>query len=279
MRPCGSQPMAVCPEICPAAMASWSIAAARVSPPGWRTVSLSLPPTRMPSRITSAAGQIAAVAWPVEKEGEFKPQTYGKLPNNSGIDGQGGFSVTTASSDIPLLCAILNEFYTEDGYDFCNWGTEGETYTLKDDGTYAFTELITNDEYSLGANIMMTYYFFKDGPFQYDNDRYLASYSDMQLEACEKWTTGGVNAALSTMTTDQTYAYFTAQSDISTVYQEYTVKFIVGDKDIDADWQEFQDQLSSCGLDDFMELGQLGVDQYEERYADVEVLCKEYRNS
>lgn len=228
---------------------------------------------------SDAAGQIAAVAWPVEEAGKFKPQTYGKLPNNAGIDGQGGFSVTTASSDIPLLCAILNEFYTEDGYDFCNWGTEGETYTLKDNGTHAFTELITNDAYSLGANIMMTYYFFKDGPFQYDNARYLASYSDMQLEACAAWTTGGVNAALSTMTTDQTYAYFTAQSDISTVYQEYTVKFIVGDKDIDADWQEFQDQLSSCGLADFLELGQLGVDQYADRYADVEKLCDEYWNS
>jgi putative aldouronate transport system substrate-binding protein len=228
---------------------------------------------------SDAAGTIGAVAWPVVEEGNVKLETYGKLPNNAGIDGQGGFSVTTASDNIPLLCAIFNEFYTEDGYDFCNWGIEGETYTLNEDGTHAFTEVITNDEYSLGANIMMTYYFFKDGPFQYDNSRYLASYTDMQLEAATLWTTGGNNASTSTMTTDQSYDYFTAQTDISTVYQEYTVKFIVGDKDVDADWQEFIDQLYGCGLEDFMELGQAGIDQYADRFVEVQKLHDEYMNS
>ena len=81
------------------------------------------------------------------------------------------------------------------------------------------------------------------------------------------------------MSTDQATEYYTCQSDISTVYQEYMVKFIVGDKDLDADWDEFITQLEGCGMDRFMELGQLSVDQYAERYADVEVLCEEYLNS
>ncbi len=221
-------------------------------------------------------GTIAPIAWPSLTKGE--KNEYGKAPNNSGVDGQGGFSITTASDDIPLLCAVFNEFYTEDGYNFCNWGIEGETYVVEDDGSYSFTDLITNDPYSLGANVMMTYYFFKDGPFRYNSDRYLASYSDMQLEAAELWTTTRSAAALSTMTTDQSYAYFVAQSDISTVYQEYVVKFIVGDKDLDADWQEFLDQLNGCGLEDFMELGQTGVDQYSDRLADVQVLFDEFHN-
>jgi hypothetical protein len=81
------------------------------------------------------------------------------------------------------------------------------------------------------------------------------------------------------MTTDQSYDYFTAQTDISTVYQEYTVKFIVGDKDVDADWQEFIDQLYGCGLEDFMELGQAGIDQYADRFVEVQKLHDEYMNS
>lgn len=228
---------------------------------------------------SDANGTIAPLAWPIKDADSINLETYGKAPNNAGVDGQGAFAITTASDDVPLLCAIFNEFYTDDGYDFCNWGIEGETYVKNNDGSHSFTELITNDEYSLGANIMMTYYFFKDGPFQYDNDRYLASYSDIQLEACELWTTGTVNISASTMTTDQASEYFTLQMDISTVYQEYFVKFITGDKDIDADWQEFMDQLDGCGLSRFMELGQLGIDQYEERYADVEILYNEYMSS
>lgn len=221
-------------------------------------------------------GVIAPMAWPSLEKGT--PCAYGKAPNNSGVDGMGAFSVTTASSDIPTLCAVFNEFYTEDGYDFCNWGIEGETYTVEND-RHVFTDIITNDEYSLGANVMMTYYFFKDGPFLYNSDRYLASYSDVQLKAAEMWTTSRSAAALSTMSVDQATEYYTCQSDISTVYQEYVVKFIVGDKDLDADWDEFIAQLEGCGMDRFMELGQLGVDQYAERYANVEALCEAYRNS
>ena len=222
-------------------------------------------------------GTIAPIVWPSLEKG--KPCEYGKAPNNSGVDGMGAFSVTTASDDIPLLCAIFNEFYTEDGYDFCNWGTEGETYVINDDGTRSFTDLIVNDPYSLGANVMMTYYFFKDGPFLYNNERYLASYSDVQLEAANMWTTSRSAAQLSTMTVDQMYEFYTLQSDISTVYQEYVVKFIVGDKDIDSDWQEFMDQLDGCGLDRFLELGQTGVDQYADRLTEVQEIYDSFWNN
>ena len=218
-------------------------------------------------------GTIAPMVWPSLEKG--KPCEYGKAPNNSGVDGMGAFSVTTASDNIPLLCAIFNEFYTEEGYDFCNWGIEGETYEMEGD-KHVFTDVIVNDPYSLGPNVMMTYYFFKDGPFLYNNERYLASYTDVQLEAANLWTTSRSAAQLSTMTTDQMYESYTLQSDISTVYQEYVVKFIVGDKDIDADWQEFMDQLSGCGLDRFLELGQLGVDQYADRLTGVQEIYDEF---
>ncbi len=224
---------------------------------------------------TDPDGRISPITWPVKNSGDV--QKFGKAPNNSGVDGMGAFSVTTNCDDIGTLCAIFNEFYTEDGYKFCNWGVEGETYNVED-GEHVFTEIITNDEYNLGANIMMTYYFFKDGPFLYDNDRYLASYSDAQKAAAEMWTTERSAAALSTMTTEQSTEYYTAQVDISTVYQEYVVKFIVGDKDIEKDWQEFQDQLNGCGMERFAELGQLGVDQYAERLDGVEEIFNEFHN-
>lgn len=226
---------------------------------------------------SDADAVLAPISWPVLNAGD--EQKFGKAPNNSGVDGQGAFSVTTACDDIETLCAIFNEFYTEDGYDFCNWGTEGETYNLDDQGNHVFTELITDDEYGLGANIMMTYYFFKDGPFQYDNSRYLASYSETQMAAAELWTTTRSAATLSTMTTEQSTESFTIQADISTVYQEYVVKFIVGDKDIDADWQEFLDQLEGCGLSRFMELGQLGVDQYADRLTGVQEIYDEFHGA
>ena len=93
------------------------------------------------------------------------------------------------------------------------------------------------------------------------------------------WTTSRSAAQLSTMTVDQMYEFYTLQSDISTVYQEYVVKFIVGDKDIDSDWQEFMDQLDGCGLDRFLELGQTGVDQYADRLTEVQEIYDSFWNN
>lgn len=116
----------------------------------------------------------------------------------------------------------------------------------------------------------------KDGPFAYDNDRYLAAYTDMQLAVAELWTSGAGNVSTSTLDADQSLAYSTAQSDVNTVYQEYTAKFIIGGKDIDNDWDEYMGKLESAGLNTILELGELGVEQYNKRYDDVLKLVDEF---
>ena len=61
-----------------------------------------------------------------------------------------------------------------------------------------------------------------------------------------------------------------------TTYQEYVVKFITGDKDIDSDWQEFLDKLDGCGLQSLLKLGQTGVEQYDARLEEAEALYQAY---
>ena len=144
------------------------------------------------------------------------------------------------------------------------------------DGSKHFTDLILQDEYGLGSAVMMTYYFFKDGPYQVDYDRYLSSYTDRQVEACELWMTENPGIISYTLTTDQSYEFYGYQSDVFTTYQEYVVKFITGDKDIDSDWQEFLDKLDGCGLQSLLKLGQTGVEQYDARLEEAEALYQAY---
>lgn len=219
-------------------------------------------------------GDIRGFSYPVKQAGDSN--RFGKGAATNGVDGMGGFSVTTASSDVATLCAALNEFYTPDGYTFANWGTENETYTVDADGSKHFTDLILQDEYGLGSAVMMTYYFFKDGPYQVDYDRYLSSYTDRQVEACELWMTENPGIISYTLTTDQSYEFYGYQSDVFTTYQEYVVKFITGDKDIDSDWQGFLDKLDGCGLQSLLELGQTGVEQYDARLEEAEALYQAY---
>lgn len=218
---------------------------------------------------------IEPITWPVLDASKEAPETLGKTSSNSGVDGQGCFSVTTASDDVAMICAVFNEFYTDEGSEFCNWGIKDETYVVDDNGKKSYTEMITNDPYSLGTEAMMSLYFFKDGPYRYDYTKYTTSYGEKELSACDMWTTGGSSMVLSTMTSDQSTEYNNLKADVSTVYQEYTVKFITGAKDIDAEWDSFISALEDCGLDRFIELGQEGADQYTDRLSVIQSMIDE----
>lgn len=39
----------------------------------------------------------------------------------------------------------LNYFYTQEGADLCNWGIEGKTYVVKEDGTKEYTDYMFNN--------------------------------------------------------------------------------------------------------------------------------------
>lgn len=243
----------------------------------WFTFAAMLSTEESILNVETPEGEIEPFTWPVLENGKnVDSPAYGKTGASSGIDAQGCFSVTTASDNVPLVCAVFNEFYTDEGSNFCNWGIENEHYVEDAVGNKFYTELVTNDSYSLGTEAMMSLYFFKDGPYRYDYSKYLTSYGKKELTACDLWTTGNSSETKSTMTADQSTEYNNIKADVTTVYQEYMVKFITGDKDIDTEWDAFISDLKASGLDTFMELGQLGVDQYNERLTTVQEMMDEY---
>ena len=47
--------------------------------------------------------------------------------------------------DIELAMRVLDYAYSEEGYMYYNFGTEGETYTLDEEGKPVYTDLIMKD--------------------------------------------------------------------------------------------------------------------------------------
>lgn len=57
-----------------------------------------------------------------------------------------GYAVTGASKNKSVAVALLNYIYgTKEGQELMNFGIEGVTYVKNADGTYAYTEKVTND--------------------------------------------------------------------------------------------------------------------------------------
>ena len=150
-------------------------------------------------------------------------------------------------------------------------GIEGESYT-KDGDTYHLTDAMQQmvDEgkvntlaeavytYSLGTADFGLYNWGMFDPI-YEGQDALKAYDefnkdqfDLMLPSCM------------TMTDAENSEYVTLYTDIQTLVQENTVKFITGEQSLD-DYDAFREQLKTYNIDRCIELKQAALDRYNAR--------------
>lgn len=177
------------------------------------------------------------------------------------------WSITTVCQDPEVICQYVDYVYSEDGTLLANYGVEGETFTYVD-GTPKLTDLVlNNDTYSYGAAMNI---FVCDrmtpAPFVIDEERVRADYIEDQINAIEVWNNAndglynmpktGVN-----LTVDESEEYNCLYSDIETYMDENIVKFIVGDKPLDA-YDDYVSTLKEMGIDQCTAIYQAAFDRY-----------------
>ncbi len=175
--------------------------------------------------------------------------------------------LTTSCDDIETTCKFMDWFYTDEGINTCNYGPEGESWYWTDDGERVFTDAIWNNtEYDL---VPSTAY----GLYQAVG-RFVSVYevwsnclfagNTVPIETMAIWDTDGDSA----MTLPTDYLFLTTEendtanqywTDLSTYAVETISKMIMGQMDIDSEWDNLVDTLQSMGLDEI-------VAQYEAAY-------------
>ena len=63
-------------------------------------------------------------------------------------------------------------------------------------------------------------------------------------------------------TTDESYTIADLQSDLETVQDEFRLKAITGQVDIDAEWDNYVAQCESMGFYELQDIDQAAVDRY-----------------
>ena len=177
------------------------------------------------------------------------------------------YSISTVCEDPELLCQFFDYNYTEEGYMLQNWGIEGETYVTNPDGSHSYTEMITEHEgYETVLEAQAAY--LGGNATVRTMEAYHAMHTDEQMHCYDVWNsnfTGEYSIpGTMTMTTDESEEWGTITGDLITYLNETVAQFIIGTKDPndDAEWETFQSNLDSLGINRCNEIEQDVYDRW-----------------
>ena len=187
------------------------------------------------------------------------------------------WAFSTECEDIEPLLQMVEFMFSDEGYLLTNYGVEGETYTLDENGEPQYTDLIV-------ANPNGLPYFFASyvyatnaatGFFPYINDmsKTFYEFNDNQWQVFEDLKALSDCAynypSFAGMSTEESSTYSSIESDMATYMDSKVLEFIVGSADIDAEFDSFVDTLYDMGLQDLIDIKQDAYDRAMERVARI----------
>lgn len=179
-------------------------------------------------------------------------------------------SVTTGCKYPEIACQYINFAFTDDAFMSVNWGTEGVTYEYDENGEPQFTDLIVNNE-NLAASFAPLAYISPGFPTKKSYSMALASYNHPAQLACYEIFASKLDDSLPNDGYPSNYVSYTSEeseviamysSDIDTYIEESTAKFITGEMDVEADFDEYVSTLKALGIEKLQEVYQAAYDRF-----------------
>lgn len=180
-------------------------------------------------------------------------------------------SMSTACTDPKLAIQYMDYLFSDEGFELANYGIEGETYT-KENGEYKFTDLILNNPDGFDWQLCQSLYINPGFPCLNDLHVQEMTYNDAQKAAVSTWVDAYDSAEATmpnqnwlTYTTEESELRADLQTDIETYQEEMRLKFITGQADIDASWEEYCSTLEGMQIHEFEATTQNAVTRYLEK--------------
>lgn len=175
--------------------------------------------------------------------------------------------ITTSCSEEKMIEALkfLNYGWTDEGNKYWNYGTEGETYTVAEDGTIQWTDLIAKNE--LGLDLAIQNYCGTGGAGLALQNEHLVRIKNVPVagEAVEKWieNTDAVAHWLPSlpMDTETSTELNDLYNVIYTRTQEVSYKYLTGEESLE-NFDSFVEELNKIGLERVLEIYQTAYDAY-----------------
>lgn len=209
----------------------------------------------------------------------FRMEPLPLIKNSEGVaygsntDNPIGSSITvsTTTDQLDLILDYFDYWYTDEIVMMANWGVEGETYTLDENGDPHYTDVVFN--YEEGMNLAMMVYCIDYGPTIIDYTRNQSGYDDQQKAALALWSDfeddpyGYPSWVKKSMTSEEGEVIGTYLTDVETYVDETVPKIVFGEYDIDTFYPEFKATLVELGIEKILEVYQAVYDRGMARFA------------
>ncbi len=198
-----------------------------------------------------------AITDPVQKEGDI-------THFDSDRTGLTSYSVAATCENPEIVMEWVNYWFTDEGVRLANYGIEGESYTLDENGTPQYTELMTANPDGDTFKTCQLLYTMVMVPTVVDTRASFGLYSEDQLAAQEIWSSNIDDAYVLpeiTMTEDENNELSSIYSDLSTMISEKLIQFIIGDEPMDQ-WPAFVSDMEAMNAQRCVEIYQAALNRY-----------------
>lgn len=209
---------------------------------------------------TDAGFHCVAITDPVQKAGDV-------THFDSDRTGLTSYSVAATCENPETVMEWVNYWFTDEGVLLANYGVEGESYTMDENGKPQYTELMTANPNGDTFKTCQLLYTMIMVPTVVDTSASFGLYSDAQLEAQKIWSSNIDDAYVLpeiTMTEDENNELSSIYSDLSTMISEKLIRFIIGDESMD-NWSAFVTEMEDMNAQRCVEIYQTALDRYLSR--------------
>jgi len=179
-----------------------------------------------------------------------------------------GIAISTKNKYPVESMKWLDYWYHEDGRVLMNLGIEGITYNIID-GKYVYTDEILNNPNGLPLAEAIGKYTPVSGSRIFQDTRYFSQMTahPNQREAVTLLTQATVERAMRplTPTSDESSRLARIVNEMDTYRQERFAKFVMGQEDIESNWNTYINTLNSMGLNEALQIYQRALERYYKR--------------
>ena len=188
---------------------------------------------------------------------------------SSGLMASPAGAICADSENIELICKWWDYLFGEEGITLGNWGIEGKTYEVKDNGEKTWIGPFVNEDNDPGFDLSMVQweYLVFNMPGYIQVDREYCLVDDKAVEFIDQWDDCETDYNYpmgATMTAEENQAYASRFNDLNTYVTEQTLRFIMGESSFD-EWDTFIDTVYSMGAEELTTYKQAALDRYNNR--------------
>lgn len=183
-----------------------------------------------------------------------------------------GWGISSQCKDPVTLIKFFDYMFTEEGSTLMNWGIEGETYTVNDDGTKSYTDTVLNSEqtplgYLRSLGIQYRVGMLQDAEYEYAFMTPEASAAAKLYNSNPQWYREDMPPYLDgelglKYSTDDEAEYKKIMSEVRPYVDEMFQKWLLGASDFEEDYDGFIKELKSRGIERAIEINQTAYDTF-----------------